>query len=277
MSVEAAIQQFLLALSSLFSIVNPLGGALIFAQVTAGHSHDDRVWLAGRIGGYALLIMLAALWAGAPILNFFGVSLGALRIAGGLVVGASAWGLLNRPEAREARKQAEVSSTTGQGATAQAANQGAAAQAASQEATAQAANQEATAQPAKAASVKTVEPTPADGQKSVDPLSEIAFFPLTLPFTTGPGTIAVAITLGSNRPALMADRLGFYVGVSLAALGVAATVALIYASADRVVSLLGPIGARVLGRLFAFLLLCVGTQITINGVIDVFGPLLAAR
>ena len=268
MSVEAAIQQFLLALSSLFSIVNPLGGALIFAQVTAGHSHDDRVWLAGRIGGYALLIMLAALWAGAPILNFFGVSLGALRIAGGLVVGASAWGLLNRPEAREARKQAEVSSTTGQGA---------AAQAASQEAAAQAASQKATAQTAKAASAKAVEPTPADGQKSVDPLSEIAFFPLTLPFTTGPGTIAVAITLGSNRPALMADRLGFYVGVSLAALGVAATVALIYASADRVVSLLGPIGARVLGRLFAFLLLCVGTQITINGVIDVFGPLLAAR
>ncbi len=255
MSVEAAIQQFLLALSSLFSIVNPLGGALIFAQVTAGHSHDDRVWLAGRIGGYALLIMLAALWAGAPILNFFGVSLGALRIAGGLVVGASAWGLLNRPEAREARKQAEVSSTTGQGA-GQASGQATSAQA---------------APPVTAAAAA------ADARRSVDPLSEIAFFPLTLPFTTGPGTIAVAITLGSNRPAAMADRLGFYVGVSLAALGVAATVALIYASADRVVSLLGPIGARVLGRLFAFLLLCVGTQITINGVIDVFGPLLAAR
>ncbi|MCJ2110879.1 MarC family protein [Methylobacterium sp. E-025] len=262
MSVEAAIQQFLLALSSLFSIVNPLGGALIFAQVTAGHSHDDRVWLAGRIGGYALLIMLAALWAGAPILNFFGVSLGALRIAGGLVVGASAGGLLNRPEAREARKQAEVSSTTGQGAT---------------QAAAQAGSQAAAPTAPRAAAAAAPAQPPADGQRSVDPLSEIAFFPLTLPFTTGPGTIAVAITLGSNRPAVMAERLGFYVGVSLAALGVAATVALIYASADRVVSLLGPIGARVLGRLFAFLLLCVGTQITINGVIDVFGPLLAAR
>ncbi|MFD0933970.1 MarC family protein, partial [Methylobacterium trifolii] len=119
--------------------------------------------------------------------------------------------------------------------------------------------------------------SPAERRRAADPLAEIAFFPLTLPFTTGPGTIAVAITLGSNRPAAMADRLGFYVGVSLAALGVAATVALIYASADRVVSLIGPIGARVLGRLFAFLLLCVGTQITINGLIDVFGPLLAGR
>ena len=32
-----------------------------------------------------------------------------------------------------------------------------------------------------------------------DPM-QLAFFPLTLPFTTGPGTIAVAITIGAERP-----------------------------------------------------------------------------
>ena len=221
MSVEAAIQQFLLALSSLFSIVNPLGGALIFAQVTALNSHAERLELAKRIGFYAALIMLSTLWAGAPILNFFGVSLAALRIAGGLVVAASAWTLLTAPEAREARKQAE-----------------------------------ATREPA-------------------GNLAEIAFFPLTLPFTTGPGTIAVAIALGSNRPAPGPDRIGFYVGMSLAALAIAVLVRFTYGSADRVVTWIGPVGARVLGRLFAFLLLCVGTQITVNGVTDVLGPLLA--
>ena len=206
-----------------------------------------------------------------------------MRIAGGLVVGASAWGLLNRPEAREARKQAEVSSTTGQGAAAQAASQGAAAQAASQEAAAQAASQEATGrlatvQTAKAASAKTVEPTPADGQKIRRPAvrDRVLSAHPALHHGAGHHRGGDHPWLEAARP-LMADRLGFYVGVSLAALGVAATVALIYASADRVVSLLGPIGARVLGRLLAFLLLCVGTQITINGVIDVFGPLLAAR
>ncbi|MCJ2081655.1 MarC family protein [Methylobacterium sp. J-090] len=220
---EAALQSFVLALSSLFSIVNPIGSALIFAQVTAQNSHAERVELSKRIGFYAALIMLSALWAGAPILNFFGVSLAALRIAGGLVVAASAWTLLTAPEAREARKHAEAKGST------------------------------------------------------PDNLAELAFFPLTLPFTTGPGTIAVAIALGSNRPAPGPDRIGFYIGMSLAALAIAVIVRFVYGSADRVVMFIGPVGARVLGRLFAFLLLCVGTQITVNGVTDVLGPLLPPR
>lgn len=221
--VQAALQSFLLALSTLFSIVNPVGAALIFAQVTAENTHAERLELARRISVYAALIMLAALWAGAPILNFFGVSLAALRIAGGLVVGASAWSLLRAPEAREARKHAEAR------------------------------------------------------QEPAGNLAEIAFFPLTLPFTTGPGTIAVAIALGSNRPPSGPDAVGFFVGVSVAALVIAGTVRLTYGSADRVVSLIGPVRARVLGRLSAFLLLCVGTQIAVNGVVDVLGPLMAAR
>ena len=85
----------------------------------------------------------------------------------------------------------------------------------------------------------------------------------------------MAIALGSNRPTAMPERLGFYVGVSLAALAVAAMVRISYGSADRVVTLIGPVRARVLGRLSAFLLLCVGTQITVNGISDVLGPLLA--
>ena len=237
MSVDSAIREFLLAFSALFSVVNPLSGALIFAQVAGAYSHAERVVLARRIGLYAALVMLGALWAGTPILNFFGVTLGALRIAGGLVVMSGAWTRLNQPEAREARKQAQASGTDDR-------------------------------PPPSTASAR--EPAAAA-------LSEVAFFPLTLPFTTGPGTIAVAITLGANRPSVMADRLGFYVGVSLAAVGVAAVVALIYGSADRVVALIGPARARVVGRLFAFLLLCVGTQILINGVRDVVEALIAAR
>lgn len=232
MSFEATVQQFLLAFSGLIAIVNPIGGSLIFAQVASAYSHDERVELSRRIGVYAAFIMLGALWAGTPILNFFGVSLGSLRIAGGLVVMSSAWTQLNRPEAREARKQAEASGSQGR-------------------------------PPAE----RRAEPIQGS-------LSEVAFFPLTLPFTTGPGTIAVAITLGANRPEAFADRLGFYGGVSLAALCVAVIVALVYASADRVVALIGPVRARVAGRLFAFLLLCVGTQILVTGLKDTF-PLIA--
>ena len=219
---ESALTSFLLVFTSLFSIVNPIGASLIFAQVNALRSHADRVELARRVGIYAAAIMLAALWAGTPILNFFGVSLGALRIAGGLVVAASAWKLLTAAQVREERKSAEASSER-------------------------------------------------------ENFAEIAFFPMTMPFTTGPGTIAVAIALGASRPVAWPERIGFYVGATLAALAMAAAVRLIYSSADRVVALIGPVGARVSGRLFAFLLLCVGTQITVTGVTDVLGPMLAAR
>ena len=220
---ETVLTSFLLALSGLFSIVNPVGSALMFAQITADRSQAERAELSRRIGFYAALVMLAALWAGAPILNFFGVSLAALRIAGGLFVAAFAWTLLNAPETREARKHAEAEPEAGEN------------------------------------------------------LAEVAFFPLTLPFTTGPGTIAVAIALGANRPSEPGDLAGFFLGASLAAVAIAGVIRLAYGSADRVVTLIGPVRARVLGRLSAFLLLCVGTQITVSGVSDVLGPLIASQ
>ncbi|GJD50093.1 hypothetical protein OPKNFCMD_2830 [Methylobacterium crusticola] len=224
---EAALQGFVLALSALFSIVNPLGAALIFAQVTANRSHGERVMLARRIGLYAAIVMLVSLWVGASVLSFFGISLAALRIAGGLVVAAQAWTLLAAPEEREARKAAQA---------------------------------------------EPVQDAPEPGS-----LDEIAFFPLTLPFTTGPGTISVAIALGAGRPEGEAARLGYFAGASAASLVIAVLVLLAYASADRLVARLGHARVRVLGRLAAFLLLCVGTQITVTGVVDVLGPLLAGR
>ena len=44
---------------------------------------------------------------------------------------------------------------------------------------------------------------------------------------------------------------------------------LAYSSADSILGWLGPAGARVMSRLSAFLLPCIGTQITRGGVIEV--------
>lgn len=210
--MSGATQSFLLAFSALFSIVNPIGGALIFAQVTSDRSHDDRLLLARRIGLYSLFVMLGALWLGAWLLGFFGVSIAALRLAGGLVVVSLAWQLLQTPEEREERKESQA--------------------------------------------------LPAQG------VSDVAFFPLTLPFTTGPGTIAVAITLGSSASFSEPNYWPSVIGGSLAAVAIAVLIWLSYASADRLVALLGRQGARVLARLSAFLLLCVGMQIILSGVTD---------
>src|SRR5271166_1414507 len=86
---------FLLAFPSLLSIINPIGGALIFSLYTRAFADPDRLKIAGLVGLYSLVIMFCALWGGAYVLNFFGVSIDALRIAGGMVVALSGWHLLN--------------------------------------------------------------------------------------------------------------------------------------------------------------------------------------
>lgn len=96
--INQTMASFLLAFSALFSIVNPLGGALIYSQVTASRPRKERVALAWRVALYSAFVMLGAILGGAPVLNFFGISVGALRIAGGLVVAAHAWELLSAPE-----------------------------------------------------------------------------------------------------------------------------------------------------------------------------------
>ncbi len=210
---------FVLAFSALFSIVNPIGGALIYSQITADRSHPERVALARKIGLYSTIVMLVSLWAGATVMSFFGITIGALRIAGGLVVAVRAWELLSAPDQNEDRKQEQAA--------------------------------------------------PASGQP------DVAFFPLTLPFTTGPGTISVAVALSSSRPTNPEGGLPFYVGLSLAAVGMGLLIVISYASADRLVALLGPGRSRIVTRLSAFLLLCIGTQILLNGVEDTVGDMLA--
>ena len=210
--MSGALQSFLLTLSALFSIVNPIAMALIFSQVTADRGAEEKRELARRIALYSAAVMLGALWGGAYVLNFFGISLAALRIGGGLVVASSAWALLQRPEQTEERKHEQASHAAG--------------------------------------------------------ADDVAFFPLTMPFTTGPGTIAVAIAIGSNLPVGGPGAIPFALGASAAALAIAGIVLVAYSWADRLVAFLGPGQARVVTRLSAFLLLCVGVQITLNGAAD---------
>jgi small neutral amino acid transporter SnatA (MarC family) len=116
---------------------------------------------------------------------------------------------------------------------------------------------------------KQAQAAPAAGAQTTSPSSRSPW-----PFTAGPGTIAVAIALGASGPPHALDSLPHFAGGSLAAVAVAVTVGC-YAEADRVVALLGPAGARVVTRLTAFLLLCIGVQIVLTGVQDALAPLLA--
>jgi multiple antibiotic resistance protein len=93
----------------------------------------------------------------------------------------------------------------------------------------------------------------------------LAFYPLTMPLTVGPGSISVAITIGANHPhsvrSLLINGPAILIGVTL----VAATVFVAYRYADRLSRMIGETGMDVLLRLSAFILLCIGVQIVWNG------------
>ncbi len=107
----------------------------------------------------------------------------------------------------------------------------------------------------------------------VEGAEDIALFPLTIPFTTGPGTIAVSVALGAEHPLALSGSLRFFAGLSAAAVANAAVIWLAYRLGDRIAHMLGPTGTRTVTRLFAFLLLCIGVQILITGVEGVLSPL----
>lgn len=209
MTYTDPISAFLLAFPALFSIVNPIAGAFIFREATLDRSLAEQRNLALRVSFYSFLVMSVSLWAGSYILGFFGISLAALRIAGGLLLALWAWDLLMTPERREARKEEQA--------------------------------------------------------RSAEEREGIAFYPLTLPFTTGPGTIAVCIALGASRPAPGNGLVPFFLGVTAAALVLSLTIWLAYGRADRISAALGKTGSRTVTRLSAFLLLCLGVQIVLTG------------
>ena len=214
------LETMLLALAALLPIVNPLGGAPIFlaktADLTSGE-HDD---LARRVAVNCFILLLVSTFIGAYVLDFFGLSIPAVQVAGGAVVCAMGWNLLNEPESpRTAARDAARANT------------------------------------------------PTD-------LARRAFYPLTMPLTVGPGSIAIAVTLGANPPQQVRRLILTFGAHVVGILIVALSVYLCYRYAERILRRLGATGTIVLTRLSAFILLCIGVQICWNGLHVLLGSAL---
>ncbi len=107
--------------------------------------------------------------------------------------------------------------------------------------------------------------------------SRVAFYPLTMPITTGPGTISVAISLGANRPAgFEAEWLAFLLQSLLATLLLCGLVWLLYRHSGRIARAVGSTGTTIIVRLSAFLLFCIGIQVFWNGASQLLVTLLSA-
>jgi multiple antibiotic resistance protein len=99
-----------------------------------------------------------------------------------------------------------------------------------------------------------------------------AFYPFTLPVTVGPGSISVAIALGTGSPREGLQPVHFIgVGVALGLLCV--SIYLCVRFAGHIGRLLGPSGTQVAMRLFAFAIFCIGVQILWLGLADLLNSL----
>jgi len=109
----AAIATFL----ALFPIVNPIGGIPLFFSLTADLPREERNRTARRTAFYVIAILVTFMLFGRFVLSFFGISLPVLKIAGGLIVANTAWGMvtassrMTTEESSEALTKEDISLT----------------------------------------------------------------------------------------------------------------------------------------------------------------------
>ncbi|QQE65518.1 hypothetical protein GFS31_22060 [Leptolyngbya sp. BL0902] len=82
-------------IAALFPVVDPVGAVPVFLVLTAGVPKDLRHRYAVTIARNVVLLLVGALLIGGSLLDFFGVSLAVVRIAGGMVVFHAAWKAMN--------------------------------------------------------------------------------------------------------------------------------------------------------------------------------------
>jgi len=87
---SAAVATFLV----LFPIVNPFGAVPLFFSLTADLRHAERTRTAVKTAAYVVTILIVFLFFGRFVLILFGISLPVLKIAGGLIVANTAWGMV---------------------------------------------------------------------------------------------------------------------------------------------------------------------------------------
>lgn len=94
--VSRVLEATVLVLATLFPIVNPIGSAAVFLSMVEFTDPALQKKLVSRITLYSFFLLVVSMIIGGKILSFFGISLYAVQIGGGLVVASSGWQLLTK-------------------------------------------------------------------------------------------------------------------------------------------------------------------------------------
>lgn len=113
MPVEVLWKNMALGFSALLPVVNPLGSALVFLGLVGLQRPEVYKSLARQIAINMVLFFAVIELIGAYLLSFFGISLSIVQLAGGLVVAAIGWRLLNQPDSDKEKESAGVQAAAG--------------------------------------------------------------------------------------------------------------------------------------------------------------------
>lgn len=197
-------------MAALLPIVNPLSAVGMVVTITANLTEQERTEQIRRACIYMFFILTSFLVAGGLIMNFFGISIPGLRIAGGMIVSYLGFRMLF-PDTVAISRQEQM-------------------EAAAKE--------------------------------------DVSFTPLAMPGLSGPGSIAVVIGLSAS--AQQSEHIvvsHILISLGIAVVGVISYITL--RAATRLSKVLGVAGMNAMARIMGFLLICIGVQFIINGILDV--------
>jgi multiple antibiotic resistance protein len=94
--VEMVLEASILVLAALFPIVNPIGSAAVFLAMVETIPLELQHKLVNRITVYSFFLLFVSMLCGGKVLSFFGISLYAVQIGGGIIVAVNGWQLLTK-------------------------------------------------------------------------------------------------------------------------------------------------------------------------------------
>ena len=89
------MELFIFLLAALFSVLNPIGTVPIFVGLTQDYSQKERSKVSILTAINVFVILIISFFIGQYVLTFFGITITALRIAGGIIIASSGFSLLN--------------------------------------------------------------------------------------------------------------------------------------------------------------------------------------
>ncbi len=89
------MELFIFLLAALFSVLNPIGTVPIFVGLTQDYTKKERSKVSIITALNVFIILIISFFIGQYVLTFFGITITALRIAGGIIIASSGFSLLN--------------------------------------------------------------------------------------------------------------------------------------------------------------------------------------